>query len=118
MNRFLWGVLPASTVCWGDSKPVSSNVPRAEFPCVHSDLRVTFQLKAPEAHKVQVRMGKDYDMARTTDGTWRATLPPQVLGFHYYYLLIRRPMRHSTYHSARSSFRPVVAVFGCFAEHR
>jgi len=72
----------------GDSKPATTNVPNAEFPRVHSDLRVTFQLKAPDAHKVQVRLGNDYDMTRAEDGTWSVTIPPQVPGFHYYDLVI------------------------------
>jgi enterochelin esterase family protein len=55
---------------------------------MHTDLRVTFRLKAPEAHKVQVRLGKTYDMERDTEGTWSVTLPPQVVGFHYYYLIV------------------------------
>ena len=33
----------------GDSKPATTNVPGAAYPRVHSDLRVTFQLKAPDA---------------------------------------------------------------------
>jgi enterochelin esterase-like enzyme len=71
-----------------DSKPASSNVPGAEYPRVHSDLRVTFHLKAPEAQKVQVQLGKRYDMERGEDGTWSVTIPPQVPGFHYYYLVV------------------------------
>ena len=71
-----------------DSRPASSNVAGAEYPRVHSDLSVTFQLKAPEAHKVQVRLGKDYEMVRADDGLWSVTIPPQVPGFHYYYLVV------------------------------
>lgn len=44
---------------------------------------------APDAEKVQVRMGVEvYDMVRGDDGAWSFTLPPQVVGFHYYYLFI------------------------------
>jgi len=71
-----------------DSRPASSNVSGAEYPRIHADLSVTFQLKAPDAHKVQVRLGKDYDMTRAQDGLWSATIPPQVPGFHYYYLVV------------------------------
>lgn len=91
MNR-LWIVLLtcAATLAQpaDDSIPASSNVTGAGYPRVHSDLRVTFQLKAPEAHKVQVRLGKDYDMVRAEDGTWSVTVPSQVPGFHYYYLVV------------------------------
>jgi feruloyl esterase len=71
-----------------DSKPAATNVPGADYPRVHADRSVTFQLKAPDAHKVQVRLGKDYDMARADDGLWSVTIPPQVPGFHYYYLVV------------------------------
>jgi enterochelin esterase-like enzyme len=74
-----------------DSKRASTNVPEAEYPRVLPDLRVTFQVKIPDAHKVQVRIWNDeklYDMTRAEDGTWSVTIPPQVPGFHYYGLVI------------------------------
>ena len=93
MNKILTMLLLiAATLCVAqttdDSKPASTNVPSAEYPRVHSDLRVTFQLKAPDARKVQVRLGENYDMTRADDGTWSVTIPPQVPGFHYYDLVI------------------------------
>jgi enterochelin esterase-like enzyme len=60
----------------------------AQYPRVHSDRRVSFRIQAPEAKKVQVRLGNTYDMTRTEDGVWSVTIPPQVPGFHYYYLVI------------------------------
>jgi enterochelin esterase-like enzyme len=91
-----------------DSQPASSNVMGAQYPRVHSDLRVTFQLKAPEAHKVQVRLGRDYDMFRAEDGTWSVTIPPQVPGFPYYSLVVdgvavNDPGSETFYGSGRSS---------------
>src|SRR5215470_19146018 len=79
-----------------DAKPASSNVPRAEYPRVHPDGRVTFRLKAPEAKKVQVQPGGSdnglgkgpFDMERGDDGTWTVTTPPAVPGFHYYWLVV------------------------------
>ena len=71
-----------------DSKPASTNVQGAEYPRVHADLRVSFRLKAPDAKKVQVKLGKDYDMVRGDDGVWSVTIPPQVPGFHYYNLAV------------------------------
>jgi enterochelin esterase-like enzyme len=68
-----------------DSRPASSNVPGADYPRIHSDLRVTFRLKAPEAQKVRVHVDKDYDMTRDADGFWSVTTPPLVPGFHYYW---------------------------------
>jgi enterochelin esterase family protein len=82
----------ACGLCWGqaadDSKPATSNIMGAEYPRVHSDLRVTLRLMAPEAQKVQVRLGKTYDMVRGGDGMWSVTIPPQVPGYHYYYLVV------------------------------
>ena len=43
---------------------------------------------APDAQKVQVRLGQNYDMTRGADGMWSVTIPPQVVGFHYYYLIV------------------------------
>lgn len=48
----------------GDAVPASSNVPGAKYPKIHSDLRVSFRLKAPDARKVRVHVDKDYDMER------------------------------------------------------
>src|ERR1017187_575918 len=43
----------ACGLCWGqaadDSKPASSNLMGYEYPRVHSDNRVTFRIKAPDA---------------------------------------------------------------------
>ncbi len=82
----------ACAFAWGqpacDSKPASTNVMGAQYPRVHDDLRATFQLKAPEARQVQVRLGKTYDMVRAEDGVWSVTIPPQVPGFHYYTLVV------------------------------
>jgi enterochelin esterase-like enzyme len=72
----------------GDSQPASTNIPGAQYPRVHSDLSVTFRVQAPDAKSVQVRLGKDYDMVRGEDGAWTVRIPPQVPGFHYYYLVI------------------------------
>ena len=68
-----------------DSKPASTNVPNAQYPRIHSDLRATFRLKAPEARNVQVLVGGGaYDMKKAADGLWYATTDPLVPGFHYY----------------------------------
>jgi enterochelin esterase-like enzyme len=79
-----------------DSRPATSNVPRADYPRIHPDRRVTFRLKAPEAKSVKVQpggadngLGKGpYEMQRSDDGIWTATTPPAVPGFHYYWLVV------------------------------
>jgi hypothetical protein len=87
-----------SAVAWAqaaeDSKPATSNLPGAEYPRVHSDLRVTFRVSAPNAQKVQVipggsdnGLGKGpFDMQRDDKGVWTVTIGPVVPGFHYYWL--------------------------------
>jgi len=72
----------------GDCKPSSLNIPGAPYPCVHADRRVTFRVAAPDAQKVQVRLGGAHDMTKGQDGLWMVTIPPQVVGFHYYSIVI------------------------------
>jgi enterochelin esterase-like enzyme len=71
-----------------DSKPASSNIQNAQYPRVTSDLRAIFRTRAPEAEKVQIQLGKTYDMVRDDQGFWTVTTDPQVPGFHYYSLII------------------------------
>ena len=80
-----------SALCWGQTdecRPSSLNIPGAPYPCVHPDRSVTFRVSAPDAQKVQVRLGGAHDMTKGSDGLWMATIPPQVVGFHYYSLVI------------------------------
>ena len=89
-----------SGVTWAqaadDSKPATSNLPGAEYPRVHSDLRVTFRISAPHARKVQVIPGGNdnglgqgpFDMQRDDKGVWTVTIGPVVPGFHYYWLQV------------------------------
>jgi enterochelin esterase-like enzyme len=73
----------------GDSKPVDSNVMGAAYPRIDSENRATFQLRAPDAQKVQVQVyhGR-YDMTRGAAGVWSVTTPPLIPGFHYYSLAV------------------------------
>src|SRR5690242_13967195 len=71
-----------------DCKPSSLNIPGAPYPCIHADRSVTFRVSAPEAQKVQVRLGGPHDMTRGADGLWMVTIPPQVVGFHYYSIVV------------------------------
>ncbi len=92
MRRLIGFALLAAAACWAqpesDCKRASTNIPGAQFPCVYPDNRVAFRLVAPDAQKVQVRLGQTYDMTRGEGGVWSVTLPSQVVGFHYYYLVI------------------------------
>lgn len=96
MQPFITLVLLSFPSFPDDSKPASTNVPRAEYPRVYEDGRVSFRLKAPEAKSVKVQpggadngLGKGpFDMTRGQDGTWTVTTPPAVPGFHYYWFVV------------------------------
>ena len=45
-------------------------------------------MKAPDAQKVQIDLGKKYDMAKDTSGFWTVTTDSIGKGFNYYSLLI------------------------------
>jgi enterochelin esterase-like enzyme len=66
----------------------STNVRSAKYPRVLDDHRVLFRVKAPDAQRVQVDLGKKYDMTKDADGFWEVITEPQSEGFHYYSLLI------------------------------
>src|SRR5687768_2899761 len=68
--------------------PSSLNIPGAPYPCVHADRQVTFRVSAPDAQKVQVRLGGAHEMTKGSDGLWMVTVPPQVIGFHYYTIVV------------------------------
>jgi enterochelin esterase family protein len=71
-----------------DSKPAVTNISKTDCPCIQEDLSVVFKIKAPEAQKVQIDLGKLYDMTKDDQGVWTVTTDPQVPGFHYYSLVI------------------------------
>lgn len=71
-----------------ECRPSTLNIPGAHYPCVYPDHRAAFRLVAPEAQKVQVKVGKDYDMVKGEDGAWTVTTTPLVEGFHYYSLAV------------------------------
>jgi len=68
--------------------PASTNIRSIKYPQILPDNRVSFRIKAPDAQKVQIDLGKKYDMVRDTGGYWIATTETISDGFHYYSLLI------------------------------
>lgn len=71
-----------------ECRPSSLNIPGAQYPCVYADHRATFRVVAPDAQKVQVKVGKTYDMVKGADGAWTVTSAPLVEGFHYYSVVV------------------------------
>jgi len=65
-----------------------TNIRANDCPCIFSDNRVFFRVTAPNAAKVQVNLGKLYDMQKDEKGVWAVTTEPQDPGFHYYSLVV------------------------------
>lgn len=68
--------------------PASTNTRSAKYPQILPDNRVVFRIKAPDAQKMQIDLGKKYDMLRDTGGYWTVTTDSISEGFHYYSLII------------------------------
>ncbi len=68
--------------------PAATNIRNASYPQILPDNRVVFRVKAPAARKVQIDLGKKYDMVKDTSGFWTVTTDSVSRGFHYYSLLV------------------------------
>ncbi len=71
-------------------KPSSTNTFLAQYPAVNAQTRqAIFKVVAPHAASVMVDLaGKKYPMTRDEKGVWTCTSDPQVVGFHYYAIMI------------------------------
>lgn len=71
-------------------KPASTNTFLAQYPAVNAGTRqAIFEVVAPYADNVALDLaGKKYSMTRDEKGVWTCTSDPQVVGFHYYAILI------------------------------
>jgi Enterochelin esterase and related enzymes len=69
-------------------RPAESNIRSAKYPQIFPDGRAVFRVNAPESNKVQLDLGKKYDMAKNSEGVWEATTDSLSEGFHYYSLII------------------------------
>ncbi len=68
--------------------PASTNVRSAGYPQILPDNRVVFRIKAPEARKVEIDLGKKYPMVKDAEGFWTVTTDTISEGIHYYSLII------------------------------
>jgi len=68
--------------------PASTNVRSSKYPQILPDNRVIFRIKAPDAQKMQIDLGKKYEMVKDTGEYWTLTTDSISEGFHYYSLLI------------------------------
>jgi len=64
------------------SKAAQTNISANQCPCILNDLRVVFKVTAPEAGKVQIDLGKVYDMKKDEKGVWTVTTDQQVPGWN------------------------------------
>jgi len=71
-------------------KPSSTNTFLSQYPAVNAKTRqAIFKVVAPYAQIVQVDLcNKKYDMTRDDNGVWTCISDPQVVGFHYYSIII------------------------------
>nr|HPH47649.1 alpha/beta hydrolase-fold protein [Chryseolinea sp.] len=68
--------------------PASTNVRSAKYPQILPDNRVMFRVKAADAQKVQIDLGKKYEMIKDAEGFWTVTTDTISEGIHYYSLVI------------------------------
>ncbi|KAA0129554.1 esterase [Chryseobacterium sp. SN22] len=68
--------------------PAETNIRNAQYPQIMPNGKAIFRVKAPEAQKVQIDLGKKYDLTKDTDGVWKTTTDSLSEGFHYYSMVI------------------------------
>jgi len=68
--------------------PAETNIRNVKYPQILPDNRVMFKVNAPEASKVQIDLGRKYDMQKDEQGLWAVTTDVINKGFNYYSLLI------------------------------
>jgi enterochelin esterase-like enzyme len=68
--------------------PASTNVRSAKYPQIMPDGRAVFQIKAPDAQKVQLDLVRKYEMEKNNNGIWSVTTDSLSEGIHYYSLII------------------------------
>jgi enterochelin esterase family protein len=99
MQKLIKSVVALSAFCFltfgsamaqlvANSQPAVTNISKTSCPCILDNLAVVFKVKAPDAKKLQIDLGKLYDMTKDDQGVWSVTTDPLVPGFHYYSLVI------------------------------
>lgn len=65
-----------------------TNIRSAKYPQILPDNSVIFKIRAPQASKVQIDLGRKYDMQKDEQGLWSVTTDVINGGFNYYSVLI------------------------------
>lgn len=86
LSTFSIGFVKAQLV--ENSVPAPTNMNQNQCPCIMPDNSVVFQVKAPNAQRMQIDLGRKYDMVKDSNGVWSVRTEPVVPGFHYYFLVI------------------------------
>jgi enterochelin esterase-like enzyme len=68
--------------------PAATNVRRSRYPQIMPDGMAVFQIKAPDAQKVQLDLVRKYDMVKNNEGIWSVKTDSLSEGIHYYSLII------------------------------
>jgi enterochelin esterase-like enzyme len=69
-------------------RPAETNIRSAKYPRILPNGQAIFRIKAPEVKKLQLDLGKKYDMVKNAEGVWETTTDSLSEGFHYYSLII------------------------------
>jgi len=68
------------------TSPNEHNINGAEWPRVGDDRRVHFRIYAPDTKKMEVQFRGE--MTKDTAGYWTLVSNPEVVGFHYYQIIV------------------------------
>lgn len=69
-------------------RPAETNVRAAQYPRILPNGKAVFRVQAPQVKKLQLDLGKKYDMVKNNEGIWEVTTDSLSEGFHYYSLLV------------------------------
>lgn len=85
---FVLMVVSARAQLIENSTPALTNINQSQCPCIMPDNSVAFQVKAPNVQKIEIDLGKKYNMVKGDNGIWTVRTEPLEPGFHYYFLVI------------------------------
>lgn len=81
--------LPTTEDILKNTVAASSNMYGCDFPRFDKDNRAYFRIYSPDVKRLQVDLcNKRYDMDRDENGWWTVKTDPQVVGPHYYSLVV------------------------------
>jgi len=96
MRKLTYFLFLLSAICFqakaqdsnASGAPATTNIRGSKYPLILPNHHVVFRIKAPDAQKVQIDLGRKYDLTKGADGFWTTTTDSIGEGFHYYSLII------------------------------